>query len=432
MVYLPRKVNAQIYPTIYVTPDAVYSEVGKTFNVSVIISNVRNLFAFQVYFSFSNHVLEVTSIEEGQFLNRGYYDTAWTPKIYNDKGYCAVWNSLFRGSPAASGSGELFKIIFKVKKPGGSVIHLYNTKLADPFQAKIEHNTKDGLFTTVKLGLKPEKIMGAEYTVGTSFQLNLTLKGAIENFYGFDVRINYNNTILNATSVTLNTLLEQPNINFTEIVNEQGEIHLNVTCLSPASPTNNTGLLATITFEILKTAETEIGIAKSNIINVNGESIIHLAESSFFSGSLIRDLGIIYASLASFKVTEGENVTLNVIIGNLGKLNETFNIRVYAMDNISAIMGINFDIPINAGTEKNITMQLSTIGLNGNYTVVVQISYVPNEIDLTNNQYILPYQLQVIAKTEGMQLSWGVITVVVIIVIALVAILGLLFYRKRK
>jgi hypothetical protein len=427
-------VKAGIYPQISIIPQAIYAVPGQEFNVSVTISDVTNLYGYQVYINFSSEVLEVVDVIQGDFLKRGTYNTFWQPKWDNTVGQIQVWESMLRPDPASSGSGELFKVNFNVKKAGSSMLQLWGTDLVDPYQAKIKHTTNDGLVATVKIELTPKEMKGREYGPGSTASVNVTLAGAVENLYGFDLTIKYNTTIINATSVNLYELLGEPNENYTNINTDEGIINLNVTCKLGASPTNATGSLATITFDIVGIGETSIDIINSRLIDVNGEDIIPILESAYLYG-VFRNIGIISSEtlISPLSVTAGENLTLNLGVFNDGIVNETFTAIVYAYgaDGFNAIIGGPKEYAIESESNKTLEITLSTIGLGGNYTVIVKISYVPGEADLTDNEYQYPSLIIVRPLMEASIFPFESLLYAVVIIVVVV-IVGLAIYKKRK
>ena len=134
---------------VRVNPQRLGRSPGDTFNVSVVIAEVDVLYTYQVYMNFSTNVLEVVNVTEGDFLSRGgIYNTIFVVKWNNTQGSIKVWDGLLAPAPEACGTGEAFKITFRVKGERGSVLHLYNTTLLDKYQAEIPHSIEDGFFST--------------------------------------------------------------------------------------------------------------------------------------------------------------------------------------------------------------------------------------------------------------------------------------------
>lgn len=427
------KTSAQLYPILSFSPKTYFAVPGEEFNASVVISNIRWLYTYQIYVVFSPEILEVVRVIQGDFLRRGQYNTFWQPKWNNTKGEVQIWETLLSPDPESSGSGELFKITFRIKKPGGSFLNFTQTKLIDPFKALINHETEDGVATTIKLDINPEQMKGYEYEPGRIFDVNLTLMGVIENFYGYNVTIKYDKEIINATSVVLVPLLAMPNANFTYINSTEGTILLSVMCEAGAPSTDSTGLLATITFEVLTVGKTSIEFLYSQLFDVDGNEIVHVFEGAFLS-NIIRNVGILSdgTSLSPLSVTAGENLTLSLKVINDGVIDETISVIVYAVNEITAIIGGPVDFVIPKHSNQTIEMNLSTNGLEGNYTIVVLIPFVPDEIDLTDNEYEFPSPVIVSPKITASIIFFDPMFYGSIVGIVIIIILTVVVYLRRK
>jgi len=426
------KAFSQIYPEISVSPTNSYALPGQKFNISITISNVAKLYAYQVYISFNPEVLEVIDVIQGDFLKRGVYKTFWQPKWNNSQGLIQVWESMLRPDPETSGSGELFKVTFKVKEPGSSILDLQDTKLSDPFKGPITHLTNDGIFSTVKLALEPKEMRGAEYAPGRNIAINLTLYGAIKKLYGFNITIKYDVKIINATHLELHELLQTPNENQTTIDHLNGIVSIYFACKPGAPSTNNTGRIATLFFNIIDVGETSIQILNSKLLDIDGEEILHLIQNAYIY-NVLRNIAIIPSetSVSSLLVKSGETVTLTLKISNTGVLNETSYLIVYGLNDFTAIIGgpVKFTIE----RESNITLEvtLSTIGLEGNYTILIVISPIPGESTLSDNSYQYPSLITVYPKAQkGVFPSELILAFIAAVIV--VAILGIILYKYKS
>jgi len=117
--------------TISLDPTKVDAlQVGETFTVNVMISDVSNLYGWQVNVTFNPSVLGAVRIVEGPFLE-DVNETVWPkPVINNSTGYVFASSSLMPPYPAAgaSGSGQLASITFSVKAGGGSDLRFDETR----------------------------------------------------------------------------------------------------------------------------------------------------------------------------------------------------------------------------------------------------------------------------------------------------------------
>lgn len=434
-------------PMLYIAPSIAYGEENQTITVSVMISNVFSLWSHQVYLNYSSDILEIARnqstidenspyayyVYEGDFLKRGAWNPFWVAKVNNTAGTFQAWESLVVPAPDVEGNGELFRIVFKVKKPGSSVIHLYDTDLRTKFNVPIIHGTTDGAVTNLKIGILPTLLKGEDYPPGSSFDVNVSLTGAIENFYGYDLNVTYSVDVLNLTSVTLLPLLEMPNENQTEIDYVEGRIRLFMNCSAPASPINTTGAIATLRFEVLPSEEkTDIDVTNSTLYDAAGHEIIHMNFKATFTGGLIRNIGLVDAAMSAYAVNAGDNVTLTINAYNNGTRNETFTIVVHAVSSITVLAGGPTQFTIDSNQTKILTMTLGTRGLGGNYTMYVNMSWLPDESLTGDNEYVIPSMLSVTPTAEIQESPFGTTFYVAIAIIIVVVVVVLIFLLRRR
>jgi hypothetical protein len=111
--------------TISFDPSSVDAvQVGETFTVNVMISDVSNLYGWQINVTFNPGVLGVDGVAEGPFLESVNETLGVQRSIDNSAGYVLASCSFkppYDAIPAgASGSGQLASITFSVKSGGGS------------------------------------------------------------------------------------------------------------------------------------------------------------------------------------------------------------------------------------------------------------------------------------------------------------------------
>jgi len=103
------------------------AQVGTRFNITVTITEILNLYVWQLNMTFNPTVLGVINVTEGSFLKEAAgYPTRWLPpSINNETGWVGAGCSLAQPYPpwGADGSGELAIITFHVKAEGKSDLH---------------------------------------------------------------------------------------------------------------------------------------------------------------------------------------------------------------------------------------------------------------------------------------------------------------------
>jgi len=157
---------------------------GGTFTVNVTITDVSELYGWQVNVTFNPQVLNVEHTLEGTFLNQ-VNETIFIMRIDNAVGYVLV-SGLFEQHEGgvyplhgASGSGLLCNITFSVKgsgsssmqfakknAPGGTYLRSLSASVIAPIE---DFSTADGSFSNsaggLQLGVPFEFLVGAVVVV---------------------------------------------------------------------------------------------------------------------------------------------------------------------------------------------------------------------------------------------------------------------------
>jgi hypothetical protein len=135
-----------------VEPRTVHEAVGQTFTVNVSISNIADLYGWQIDCSWNQSVLNVTNVIEGPMLRSSGNSTFFSPEVDaaagNLSALCTRKNSLGSSVVGVSGSGTLMTIQFKVIASGECDLNLYNTQLLDSKIQTISHTVQDSHFST--------------------------------------------------------------------------------------------------------------------------------------------------------------------------------------------------------------------------------------------------------------------------------------------
>jgi len=136
------KPTLELDTTITPNPPSEAPEVGQTFQVNVTVSDVTDLFSWQIMLIFDTTILNATEVIEGPFLKQGGETFSPSPVIENDynatHGYILAASTLLAGT-GVNGTGVLATIYFVGEAEGISdlildvsgQIHTYKTILED-------------------------------------------------------------------------------------------------------------------------------------------------------------------------------------------------------------------------------------------------------------------------------------------------------------
>lgn len=132
--------------TVYVNPETIKGTIGHTFTVNISVSDVEDLYGWQVKLEWNAQILEFVNVTEGSFLkNRG--STFFNEK-FNETGYLILDCTLIGDLSGANGSGVLAMIRFNVKESGSCSLKLSETILVNSSEELIQHAAKNGQFST--------------------------------------------------------------------------------------------------------------------------------------------------------------------------------------------------------------------------------------------------------------------------------------------
>jgi len=134
--------------TLYLDPQTTEKAVGQDFVVNASVSNVVDLYGWELYLSWNKTILDVVNVTQGPFLESGGNSPFISPTIWNENGSLLLDGLLTGNVTGVDGSGVLATIRFQVIGSGKSDLLLYGTTLVSSSQKSIAHTVKSGTFST--------------------------------------------------------------------------------------------------------------------------------------------------------------------------------------------------------------------------------------------------------------------------------------------
>lgn len=132
---------------VYVDPSMSEAKVGEAFVVSVDISDVTDLRAWEFRLSWDPSILDILSVTEGSFLKeQSPLGTFFISLLDQTEGYVQVACISLGLVPGANGSGTLATVAFWGESVGETILGLSDTTLINSEAEHIAHETIDGLF----------------------------------------------------------------------------------------------------------------------------------------------------------------------------------------------------------------------------------------------------------------------------------------------
>jgi hypothetical protein len=259
---------ADVLHTLYVTVSQLYVSptmveywtvsYGTIFTAYVKILNVFELYGFEFKLYWNTSLLDLVGIN---IISPSVWGTNYFVGMNDtreDLGRYWLAVAALKPAPSFNGSTTLAKLTFKITYdpiyPNNvtSSLDLADTELSDQEANPIPHGAYDGeyqcLSTKPRLEAKPSTYIAT--TLGKKFTVNITIADVV-NLYSFEFQLTYNTTVLDATDITIGAFLKSPYQITKKIIDDSaGSIWLSVKSQPPASSSNGSGILATITFMV--------------------------------------------------------------------------------------------------------------------------------------------------------------------------------------
>jgi hypothetical protein len=164
--------------TVSIQPPSSTYSVGDSFSLSINISDVTDLYAFQFDIGFSPSILAAMGISEGTFLSGGVRTTNYIPgTIDNITGTVTFTADTLQDMiPGVMGSGSLATIDFNALDMGTSVVSLSNVILLDSNGNYISASIENGNIT-VNPAVIPAPEPGVLWLILSAFPSLLYLSG---------------------------------------------------------------------------------------------------------------------------------------------------------------------------------------------------------------------------------------------------------------
>jgi len=208
-------------PVLSVNPAEITVQVGESFNVTVNIEGVFDLYGGEFRLGWNPEVLDLVKIAEGDFLKNGG-ETLFQKYINETAGRSHIVFTLLGNVPGVTGNGILAIFTFYGKINGESNLQLYDTKLGDSDVNPIPHIVHDGHFkvcATVFIYPATQKV-----AIDEEFTISVKIENVV-NMCGYEFRIKFNNTLLKGINASVPNLFgEDTQIIKNEVNNTLGRI----------------------------------------------------------------------------------------------------------------------------------------------------------------------------------------------------------------
>ncbi|MEM3785459.1 MAG: CARDB domain-containing protein [Candidatus Bathyarchaeia archaeon] len=347
--------------TLSIEPQVITGlEIGDEFTLNITITDVIDLYAWQLAIYYKSAILNATGYTEGPFLKKDGAPTFfWIVEFTDDynETHGKIFLTATRTAPAetgVNGSGTLATVSFKTKAYGNTLLYLNETKLTDsaqPFGNPISHEIVHG---RVHVGLIDIAIINVQAPIsvpkGNIALINVTVENQGRVTQTFDVTLHYNTTPITTQTVT------------------------------DLAPTQT----RTLTFP-WDTTPIPVGDYTLTATATELEGETDLEDNTYDAGIIYvgrRNIAIINTH-TSKTVTNDTIVYINVTVTNDGEAPATFNLTAH-IDTNPIQTKTNINLP--PATTTHLIFLLDTTPLpKGIYTISVTATQIPGETYTQDN-----------------------------------------------
>lgn len=140
------------------------------------------------------------------------------------------------------------------------------------------------------LSVDPSSIANRSLTPGTNFTVNVKISGAT-NVFQFDLKLGFDNTILNASEVTLGSFFPPSVVPIVTINNASGFVRVSASLTPPELPKNGSGTLATIKMRVGAIGHSTLHLYDVLLKDDSGHTLsANTADGNFNNAALFGDL----------------------------------------------------------------------------------------------------------------------------------------------
>ncbi len=341
--------------TVSTVPSSITAFVGQSFDINVTVSDVSNLYGWEIRVSWDVNLLNVTSVVEGPFLKAGG-STFFYDNLNLTTGNMVVDCALLGLVPGVSGSGTLSTITFYVENAGQGPLNLYNVTLVDPYDNEISAAvtgsygyfnfaqdlaiTGIGISPTVCLPGTIVNINVAVVNQGTSAETFNTTVFAGAVIIGF----NFNYTLSSNSSTTIPFSWNTAGLGFGDY-----------------------------------TISASVSIVPGEVNTVNNNMIASNAVTLLYDG---HDVAVTSMNSPKTVVGQGWCAWITSTVQDFGVYSETFNTTIYVNATVIRIQTLS----LQSGASATLTSLWNTTGFAmGIYQLMCVAQQVPGQTDTSNN-----------------------------------------------
>jgi len=234
---------------------------------------------------------------------------------------------------------------------------------------------------STELYIDPQTSIGM---IDSSFTINVNIADVV-NLYGWEVRMIWNATILDAVEVTQGSFLKSSGDTFfTNVINNtEGYLIADCTLLGNAMGVSGNGVLMTVDFYVKTSGQSILDLNETTLLNPLEQPIEHTKTDAYFYTTL-HDVAVIRIDTSP--------ATVNVTVKNQGTQTETFNVSAYYTLLVDPLIGTQ-TVTLESGAETTLVFNWHPQSF-GRYEMCAVASTTPNETNMNDNTLVDCFNLE--------------------------------------
>jgi len=360
-------IKAQGPVTVYVDPPSIADLTmtpGNTFSINISVSGVEDLWGYSVVLSYNTTVLTATAYHS--------YDPFTTPgpsRINDTAGWAYLYFTMPLSPQGVSGNVPLVKLDFTVDALGVSLLDLHDTNLSDAKGRGISYTEVDGSFTNVKVHnivvtnvtASPKRVAAP----GGLITINVTVANRGDFDETYNVTIKYGSVLIGEETALFLGTGENTTRTFswdtTGVELDEYTFEVKATIALDNYPKDNTGsvrvrvgVIRDVAVTNVTASQPEAAVGESIIVRATIKNLgnftetvtVHAKYDSTLIGTTTNQVLEVYAQTyvtsnwhtnvtageyvlsAEAVITEDDNLTNNVLEGDMVRLGGTSSIPI--------------------------------------------------------------------------------------------------------
>lgn len=342
---------------VSVVPQLISANLGQSFSINVTVSDVVDLYAWEIELSWNPSLLGTISVTEGSFLKSGG-DTFFIYSWNDTQGHILIDCTLIGQIVGVSGSGVLVTVTFLVLGLGETPLDLHDEVLLDHNETQIVCQVSDGycyLNASHDVAIVNVEASPMIALIGNSVNINVTVQdvGAFNESF---------NVTVYAGSQTIG--------------------------MEPVSLSSGSSANLLFTWDTAGYAKGDYAIIASASV-VQGE--VNIANNYRQTANLLtllyngHDIAVTEVEPSKTIVGQGYGAVVKVVVKNYGVFSETSTTAVYAN---STIIWLQIDY-LTSGSSATLSLVWNTSSFAiGNFSISAFVEPVLDESDIIDNQRI--------------------------------------------